>query len=774
MQKALLLASIAVIAVTLNLNAADMPVVVQDGKATGGGKSDYVIVLSATPEPAERTAAAELREHLARVAGAKLEIRAEGEVPADVPQIVIGQTQRTRQWLPALNVQSLPPDAIVMKTVGRSLVLTGRPPRGPLYAVYTLLEDVIGCRWWTSTESFVPQRPTLVLPTLDVNYAPPLWYREAFYRDARNGVFAARSKCNGNSDAITAEYGGHHQFAGFVHTFYPLLPPEKHFAAHPEWYSELRGKRTWEYGQLCLTNAEMRKALAQAALQRLRSEPQANLISVSQNDWEGRCECPRCRALEQAEGSPAGPLLDTVNYVAEQIERVRPDVLVETLAYQYTQRPPRHVRPRPNVVVRLCSIECSFVEPLSGPQNEAFRRDIEGWSRIAPHLFVWDYVTNFQNFILPYPNMRVLAPNIRFFVDHHVIGLFEQGDSECSVGDFVQLRAWLLAHLMWNPRRDPHELIREFTVGYYGPAAPHVMAYLEHIHDAAERSGMHLKYSMADTSSWLSLADMNAATRLMNQAAAAVADDPVISARLRRERLSLDHAWLQRYDALRRAARRTGEEFLGPNDPAGTVEEFIALGEKLHANRYAEGHPFAELADSLRRSFRPPVAPPPQCANLSVDDWMDMQDHRFRLAGRREWVDRVEDPRASDGSAVRMPGSHCQWGLTCPLPEDVNDAPAWHCYVVARCEAKATSGPAMTMGIYDAQAKRGVAQRAVSVQESAGAAYRVFDLGEHPLTRTMYVWVAPPQRPDEVTAVYVDRMFFVRKPRAMPAGQGKL
>ena len=69
----------------------------------------------------------------------------------------------------------------------------------------------------------------------------------------------------------------------------------------------------------------------------------------------------------------------------------------------------------------------------------------------------------------------------------------------------------------------------------------------------------------------------------------------------------------------------------------------------------------------------------------------------------------------------------------------------------------------MTMGIYDTRSRRGVAHRSVSVEESAGAEYHVFDLGTHDLTGGMYFWVAPPKRPDEVTAVYVDRMFMIRR-----------
>ena len=393
--------------------------------------------------------------------------------------------------------------------------------------------------------------------------------------------------------------------------------------------------------------------------------------------------------------------------------------------------------------------------------DAAFRSDIEAWSRIAPHLFIWDYTANFQQFILPHPNLRVLAPNIRFFVDHHAMGLFEEGDMAWAVGDFVQLRAWLSGALDVGPAARSPRAQREFAEGYYGPAPPHLLAYLEHVHDAAERSGVYLHCYMPDTSSWLTPADMNRAAQLFDRAEAAVAGEPLLAARVRRERMPLEHAWLQRYDALRRMARRSGGEF-GPKDPAAACAAFIELAEKLHADYYAEGQPFAPYAASLRRTFRPPAPPPDLCRGLGEDDWVDAQDNRFRLARPGEWARLVEDPRASDKSSARMPGSHREWAVSWPIPEDMAGA-AWHCYVVARCEAKTGTGLAMTMGIYDARARRGVADRVVQVQESAGPEYRVFDLGLHPLGPTMYAWVAPPQRPGEITAVYVDRMFFIRQ-----------
>jgi hypothetical protein len=83
--------------------------------------------------------------------------------------------------------------------------------------------------------------------------------------------------------------------------------------------------------------------------------------------------------------------------------------------------------------------------------------------------------------------------------------------------------------------------------------------------------------------------------------------------------------------------------------------------------------------------------------------------------------------------------------------------------VVARYEASVDDGLAMTMGIYDSREKTGVAHHRIDVAQAAGEQYQVFDLGAHDLHGEMYLWVAPPKRPGQVTNVFIDRVFLVRE-----------
>ncbi len=376
---------------------------------------------------------------------------------------------------------------------------------------------------------------------------------------------------------IPEEWGGCIRYKGFVHTFYPLVPPAEHFAKHPEWYSEIKGKRTHDHAQLCLTNPELREHVVERVKQWLRESPEARIVSVSQNDWYGFCECAHCKALDDAEGSHAGTLLDFVNYVAEKIQSEFPQVAVDTLAYQYTRRPPKTLKPRPNVIIRLCSIECNFREPLEAPANARFADDIRGWAKICDRLYIWDYTTDFAHYLQPHPNWYVLGPNVRFFAAHHVQGVFEQGAYQSHGAEFAELRAWVLAQLLWDPRRDDRALIREFLEGYYGAAAPAIQRYLDRMQAAS--AGWNLTcFSRTDTP-FHRFATLCAAEQLWREAEAAVAGDAELLARTQRGRMWLGYVWLTLWDKLRLECTEAGAAWPVAESKAEFAQWWLKLAQ---------------------------------------------------------------------------------------------------------------------------------------------------------------------------------------------------
>jgi hypothetical protein len=727
-----------------------------------GGKSAYVIVVSDQASPPERTAAQRLRFYLKEVTGADLPILAAPR--ATGPSLWVGQSPTVRALLPGVNWDALGTEGIIIKTVGDDLVLAGGQPRGALYAVYSFLEDNVGCRWWSSTESTLPKRHRLRIGRLDRTYVPPVLIRDILYRDVyKSPEFQVQMKLNGQYNAIPAEYGGHLPFIpDIAHTFFKLLPPDRYFAEHPEWYSEVKGKRTASgEAQLCLSNEAMRREITRVLQERLRQDPSSRLVSLSQNDsFGGNCQCPPCRALDEQNGSPAGSLITFVNAVAADLEKEFPAVLVETLAYNYSRAVPTQVRPRQNVIVRLVGgIGCSYDQPLDSPVNPLFRDAAQGWSRIAPNLFFWDYVTNFSNYLVPHPNLQVLAPNIRFFVQCHAKGIFEQGDSGNLAGDFVRLRAWLLAHLLWNPEADQAALTREFLDGYYGAAAPAMARFLALVEASFLARDIRLSSSGSNLG-YLDLDEMNAATRLWVRAEAAVAKDARLLLRVQRERLTFDHLWLLRYALLKQQATQQGKPFLGPSDPAAAAAAFVerlrleepsASGGMLNEGTSVAA--YEARLNSLIRSLSVQALPPAECSTLPAAGWVDLQDCYFNQQGATT----VDDPLASDQKASKVGGP---WGITLPFSgELIQRWPGkWQIYVSIRVDAKPAEGIVLDYGVYDFLTK-GEPIINVRADQIPDAQYHTYLAATTKLTYNQCLWVSRIQGD-----VLVDRVFLIPVP----------
>jgi hypothetical protein len=281
--------------------------------------------------------------------------------------------------------------------------------------------------------------------------------------------------------SLSQQPGGAESYWG-VHTFYQLMPPSEFYADHPEYYGLIKGKRISDYTQLCLSNPAVLKIITERIRKIMRENPEYLIYDISQNDWDDPCQCEKCQAIVKKEGSESGITVWFVNQVAEAIEKEFPGKFIGTLAYRYTRKPPEYIHPRDNVVIRLCSIECCFAHDFKTcPENQSFLQDLDVWSAITSHLYIWDYVVSFEHFLVPYPNFKVLQPNIQTFRDNNSISIMEQGNYEKG-GEFGELRAYLISKLLWNPDCNIENVIDDFMYGYYGRAAKYIRQYFDLLH----------------------------------------------------------------------------------------------------------------------------------------------------------------------------------------------------------------------------------------------------------------------------------------------------
>ena len=114
-----------------------------------------------------------------------------------------------------------------------------------------------------------------------------------------------------------------------------------------EYYALRNGKRIPT--QLCLTNPDVLKITIDNLRRKMAANPGAVYWSVSQNDNRQYCTCPKCRAIDEREGSPSGSIIDFVNKVADEF----PDRMISTLAYEYS-RAPKNLKPG-NTSILCCA-----------------------------------------------------------------------------------------------------------------------------------------------------------------------------------------------------------------------------------------------------------------------------------------------------------------------------------------------------------------------------------------------------------------------------------
>jgi hypothetical protein len=514
------------------------------------GQSAYRIVVAGDASPSTKHGAEELQTFLQEISGARLPIVSDRE-PLREQEIILGNNAHLQKLATKVDFEALGPEGYVIRTVGDRLVIAGGNLRGNMYGVYGLLEDHLGCRWFAPGVSRTPKHKRLAVGPIDDRQVPVLEYREPFTYDCFDGDWCARNRVNSSSGRLDAKHGGKVRFGSgfFVHTFNRLVPPEKYFDEHPEYFSLINGKRLKNHTQLCCTNEDVIRLCTEEIRRAMKAQPDAFVFSVSQNDWYNYCQCEKCQALAKREGSQIAPVLNLVNRVAEAVEKEFPHQAVETLAYQWTRKAPKTMRPRPNVIVRLCSIECCFSHPLATCDSEAnrrFREDAAAWAKVAGRLWVWDYVTDFRHYLLPFPNQRVRNDNIRFFVRHNVKGIFEQDTYDTPHSELVELGGYLTAKFLWNPDYDEDTAINEFLAGYYGRAAGPIRTYIDMLHDRVEREDIHVNIWAGPESPHLTDVLLTKANQLWQEAETLTADEPEVLRRVRLSRMSIDYAILER------------------------------------------------------------------------------------------------------------------------------------------------------------------------------------------------------------------------------------
>ena len=424
------------------------------------------------------------------------------------------------------DVKSLKPQEHVVKTVGDDLYLFGGGQNGAKYAVYDLLQNVMGYRFFDVRGGMkIPEKKVWTLPDLDRRTQFDFWIRRTTkywlfyypyclyfqYRNAQNNWVHPTFEQRGlkiNKDDFFHNYT-------LSHTLHKYLPPDGKTAAidwikklnvnlwkeHPEYFSMgPDGKRRNDH-QYCMSNPGLRKLLAERVLENIRRNPQNDSFSIACRDTPGRfCYCKDCLALEKKHGAIGGPLFDFLIWFCPIVEKKYPGKLITTLVYRkdQTQHPPKNIKRFPdNLGIIFCPIDDNFSKDWTHPDNQATYEDLKEWRKKVNHLFMWYYTNVYTSRIhMPLGNVEKMITDTRLMKAAGVDGMFWEHDIGVpEMIGFTELQSYVALQLFQKVDQDEKKLIREFMEYEYGKAADMMIAYLEELESLRKNTKFFLNWN---------------------------------------------------------------------------------------------------------------------------------------------------------------------------------------------------------------------------------------------------------------------------------------
>ena len=526
--------------------------------------ADLPIVPTAANGTPEQEAPEVLRSHLSKIFGREVAVIPASEWKEGSPAIVLKSD-------PALDQEEWK-----IENDGKVLTISGGWPRGLYYGVCEFLEKFGGVRWFTAHETRIPRAESLTVPDNECFRRKPAFPLQRQIsippEDPAFKKYRALLKVNsiipweswptlGKWPYLFESRGvnGCHNFWKLTRAvpegMERLLPVDS--AGRPQ-----RGVSNVGPNQVCFSSPEFREFAKKEIAKEIAEEEEKakkkgfipQWFDLSQNDTEGHCQCEGCRALYEKYGSPSGAMLEFVNDIASAF----PDHTFMTFAYQFTEKPPKGIRVRDNVVIQTAFLgSCDHLRPISHPNNAPIREMYDQWKKISKNKAVWAYDRlYYMTEAFPWPQCCYwnIAENVRYYHQYGAVKLYLESehmynkDTCIPERAFNDLHSYLGCKLMDDPYQDDKVLIEEFFQFQYGPAVSEMKAYADYLKRRIDAVPGKVHSTPLKARGILDAEFFVIVNTLLDRAEAKAGNDAGLLTRIAMERIPVDCAALEMWN----------------------------------------------------------------------------------------------------------------------------------------------------------------------------------------------------------------------------------
>ena len=478
------------------------------------GASGYTIVIPDEPNASERYAAEELQFFIKDATGVTLPVESDGGRGFDqnAKVLSVGQTSILTGSGLSVGYDELNSDGYKIRTFGNTVVMSGARGNGTLYAAYGFLERNFGYEYFAVDEWAIDTADTVMLMDMEVTDVPTFngrWVTCATLDADRE--WATRARLTGGQGVMLTDVVTSWSRLNDQSIVAQLLP-----------YSEYKDRTTadgkpWmsgdmDTGQLCLSVALNDEECFNTLCDNLinyyvAEETEQKIFMLGINDTRSYCQCDDCKAAYE-KYLPSGMRVQFANKVADRVQAwidendPGREFYICIFAYLFDLTPPVRyddatgqyiplddsVVCNDNVMVRIAPIESVNMYPHTDTKhNPAAAVAFAGWTAVASNLCIWDYGTNFNAYLAPYPDWGTMQENFQMYDSVGVSDILTQTPAHTSGTGFYAMTIYLRAQLMWDAYQDFDALVNRFIDNYYKTAAEEIRGYYDYLRTKYEQ-----------------------------------------------------------------------------------------------------------------------------------------------------------------------------------------------------------------------------------------------------------------------------------------------
>lgn len=226
-------------------------------------------------------------------------------------------------------------------------------------------------------------------------------------------------------------------------------------------YATINGKKN--DAQLCFSSEEMYRQIESYIIDHYGEKERSRFV-IAPDDTPLACTCPTCIASGNTDTHATPAVMELITRLSERFS----NHLFFTISYLSTQRPTDKQLPS-NAGVIVSTIDFPLRRIKNDAKEKNFIQQLEQWKKATKNIYIWDYINNFDDYLTPFPVLKIAQQRLRLFQKHGASGIFFNG-SGYNYSSFDEMRTFVLSSLLINPALSVDELIKSYLNQEYPSA----------------------------------------------------------------------------------------------------------------------------------------------------------------------------------------------------------------------------------------------------------------------------------------------------------------